>query len=213
MKRYAYMVVGVVLALAVVAGAESITKELIGPSYGTATVAGDSSTLATTLTVDTVRATTVTAGYTNLTAGTDFAVSRALSAGSLDITTNVAVGGKVTSLTSYAGGATAGTLAVSTNASVGTTLSVGTTMTALDVYAGGAVFGEITAATNITATTVSPTTLTVSGVSTHNGNTVLGNATTDVVTITCVLQAIGGDTPALAAGTIYASNGVLRVQL
>jgi hypothetical protein len=70
MKRYAYMAVGCLLALALVAGAESITKEFFGSSYGTATVAGDSTTQRTTLTVDqvnasTVTATVVTANYTN----------------------------------------------------------------------------------------------------------------------------------------------------
>lgn len=60
MKRYGILAAVAVFAMTCVAGAESISKAFFGASYGTATVAGDTDTAITTLTVDTVNATTVT---------------------------------------------------------------------------------------------------------------------------------------------------------
>ncbi len=96
--------------------------------YGTASISGNSSTKTTTLTITnivagTVAATTVTANNTNLTALTDFAVGRALSAGSASVSTNLSVGATATALDSYAGSVTGGELSITTNANIGGTLT------------------------------------------------------------------------------------------
>ena len=86
MKKYGYAVAGCLLFVVLVAGAESITKELIGPSYGTATVSGDSATLATTLTVDTITATVVNATYSNATLTGNMVVAGATTSATLRVT-------------------------------------------------------------------------------------------------------------------------------